>query len=153
MKIIMLSVISKTRFRKWIGLLFPVLFVAMVLGCSGKKEVKNEPAFRKWKIMAEESKAHSPSKRARTIDLSAADERGMMSEEHEKAAPERPLPTQKITMTMRNTDVNVILRALARAADQNIMLNDEVKGITNVEVIDTPWDQVFRGILRTRGLT
>jgi type IV pilus assembly protein PilQ len=65
----------------------------------------------------------------------------------------RPLPDQRVTMTMRNTDVNVILRALARSADQNIMMNEGVAGITNISVINTPWDQVFRAILATRGLT
>jgi type IV pilus assembly protein PilQ len=53
---------------------------------------------------------------------------------------------------MRNTDVSAILHALARAAGQNIMMNDGVTGITNVNVKNAPWDQVFRGVLRTNGL-
>jgi len=149
----MLPVISQFYSRKKIFWFHFVVFgFAWILGCSGKKEVKKEPEFRKWKIMAEESQAHSPSERVRAIDLSEGEEE-IAPEVQENVAPVKSLPSQKVTMTMRNTDVNVILRALARTAGQNIMINDEVKGITNVEVNDTPWDQVFCGILRTRGLT
>ncbi|MCP4579476.1 MAG: type IV pilus secretin PilQ [Deltaproteobacteria bacterium] len=149
----MASVTSNFYLRKEaLGLFLAVFMVALNLGCSGKKEIKKQPGYEKWKIMAEESKAHSPSERVRVIDLSEG-EQDIVEAEKGKAVPEKSLPTEKVSMTMHNTDVNVILRALARTADQNIMINDEVKGVTNVEVTDTPWDQVFNGILRTRGLT
>jgi len=71
----------------------------------------------------------------------------------EQKAATKVLPTTPVSMTMRDTDVNVILRALARIANQNIMMNKEVSGVTNINVVEAPWDEVFTGILRTRGLT
>jgi type IV pilus assembly protein PilQ len=70
-----------------------------------------------------------------------------------KVEAERPLPAKKITIKMNNVDVAVLLRALAKAADQNIMINEKVKGITDINIKEAPWDQVFRSILRTHGLT
>jgi type IV pilus assembly protein PilQ len=49
-------------------------------------------------------------------------------------------------------DINVILRALAQAANVNIMLRSGVKGETSINVENKPWDQTFLGILKTNGL-
>jgi type IV pilus assembly protein PilQ len=46
-----------------------------------------------------------------------------------------------------------LLRALARAADVNIILNDKIAGRSNINITQSPWDQVFLGILRTHNLT
>ena len=43
--------------------------------------------------------------------------------------------------------------AMAKAANQNIMINERVKGKANISISEAPWDQVFIGILRTHGLT
>ena len=135
-------------------------------GCVSDKAREKDPFFEKWKQMAEASRGHSPALGTRTFDLPAAegekkpapvariskaDIKGQ--EPAEEAKKRRPLPTEKVTMAMRNTDVNVILRALARSVGQNIMMNEGVTGVTNINVKDTPWDQVFKAILATRGLT
>jgi type IV pilus assembly protein PilQ len=54
---------------------------------------------------------------------------------------------------MSNVEVPVLLRALARAADVNIILNERVTGRSNINITQAPWDQVFLGILRTHNLT
>ena len=56
-------------------------------------------------------------------------------------------------MKMNNIDVAVLLRALARAADQNIILNEKVSGKININIHQAPWDEVFLGILQTHGLS
>ena len=72
-----------------------------------------------------------------------------------KTAPERerPLPTKRISLKMSNVDVTTLLRALARAADVNIILNDKITGRSNINISQAPWDNVFLGILRTHNLT
>ncbi len=124
----------------------------MIPGCSQTVEVRQDPFFDEWKAKAESSRAHSPSAKPRIIDLPERQEK-VVSAEKIKIEPEKPLPKDKVTMNMRNTDVNVVLRALALTAGQNIMMNEGVSGVTNINVKGTPWDQVFKGILRTRGLT
>jgi len=141
------------KHKKWQFLVFALSMILVLTGCAAKKSTKKDPFFEKWKAMAEKSKAYSPPERRRAIDLPEKTMEVAPEEEELKVEIEKLLPTQKVTMRMRNTDVNVILRALARTTGQNIMLNEGVKGITNIDVIETPWDHVFLGILRTRGLS
>ncbi len=57
-----------------------------------------------------------------------------------KARPEKALPTRKVTMKMYDVDVDVLIRTLARAANQNIMINEKVKGKADVSIKNAPWD-------------
>ena len=66
---------------------------------------------------------------------------------------ERLLPTSILSLKMHDIDLAVLLRAMARAAGQNIMINEKVAGKANINITRAPWDQVFLGILRTHGLT
>ncbi len=63
------------------------------------------------------------------------------------------LPDQKISMKMHNVEIALLLRTLARAADQNMIISENVKGKTSLNIKDSPWDEVFRCILKTYGLT
>ena len=140
--------------QKWIGgPVFVLVFFLLLTGCANKKARQSEAFFRKWKIMAQEARATSPSERSRAVQLPEAKTQEPTAEEEPlRPVPERALPKQKVTLRMQNTSVPVRLRALARAADQNVMINADVNGKINISVKETPWDQVFRGILRTQGL-
>lgn len=130
--------------------IFPLILA--ISGCTWEKQAKKEdPFFEKWQKKADESWGHSPEATPRTIDLPERKE--VADIQVKKAKIKRPLPRTRVTMTMRDTDVNVILRALARSANQNVMLNEGVKGVTNINVRNAPWDEVFLAILKTRGLT
>jgi type IV pilus assembly protein PilQ len=129
-----------------------VVLMGLCLGCANDKAAEKDPFFGKWKEQAEQSKAYSPDRRVRSIELSEKAKESTL-EERDRAFPERPLPAQKVSLRMHETDVPVLLRALARLVDQNIMINADVKGKININAKDAPWDQVFQGILRTRGLT
>ena len=126
-----------------------VVCIGLAFGCGSGKTMKKTPAMQKWIRLAEKSKPRSPVQRQRTIE---EQEKKIASGESAPVS-ERPLPTQKVTLRIINEDISVLLRALARAANQNIMLNAEVEGKINISVMDTPWDQVFRGALATVGLT
>lgn len=127
--------------------------------CAPKKEVKKDVFFDKWKIMAENSRGYSPSSR-KPVETEPAEKQAsiLKQEEHpvqlkSMLETERLLPTTPVTMKMHDIDVTVLLRALAKAADQNIMINEKVKGKANININRAPWDQVFKGLLRTHGLT
>jgi type IV pilus assembly protein PilQ len=132
-------------------LFFIIFLFALLPGCAGKKSVTKDPFFEKWKIRAEKSKGYSPSAKKRVVDISR--KKGALAGERIKARPEKALPTRKVTMKMYDVDVDVLIRTLARAANQNIMINEKVKGKADVSIKNAPWDQVFRGILRTNGLS
>ena len=136
-----------------------VMIAIMIGGCAQKKDVKKDTFFDKWKIMAEGSRGYSPSSR-KTDDKPPAGKQPEISTPEGKpldvkpaAEPEKPFPTTPVSMKMHDIDVTVLLRALAKAADQNIMINEKVKGKANINISKAPWDQVFKALLRTHGLT
>jgi len=132
-------------------LFFIIFLFALLPGCASKKSVTKDPFFEKWKIRAEKSRGYSPSAKKRVVDISR--KKSALAGERIKARPEKALPTRKVTMKMYDVDVDVLIRTLARAANQNIMINEKVKGKADVSIKNAPWDQVFRGILRTNGLS
>ena len=123
-------------------------------GCSSKKELKDikDPFYEQWRVKAEEAKGTSPVEPP-PIDEKPYEIATPAGEAEPAPVVSRPLPTRKISLKMNDIDVAVLLRALARAADQNIILNEKVTGKVNINIHEAPWDQVFTGILRTNGLS
>ncbi|MBW1703469.1 MAG: hypothetical protein JRJ50_15425 [Deltaproteobacteria bacterium] len=149
----MLAKENSMRIRKrTLWLVFVISSLVLACGCASKKTTKEDPFFEKWKVMAEEARAHSPSEKVRSIEL-PKEKKEAVQEEEKEVVPEKPLPTQKISLSMHDMPVPVLLRALAKIAGQNIMINAGVKGKININVEAAPWDQVFLGVLRTQGLT
>ena len=131
--------------------IFSIFFIALICGCATQKKEKSNLFFDEWKVKAQESKGFSPSARKFDRVLSpkkakSASASGLLSEY------KKPLPKKKITMKMNDIEVSVLLRALSRVANQNIMLNEKIRGKININITKAPWDQVFKSILRTHGL-
>ena len=133
----------------------PILFVllaAVAFGCaSSNQETASNKFFEEWKAKVEDAQGYSPPAKRRTREGLDAPIPRIDSELLLKQ--EKPLPTRRITMKMSDIDVSVLLRALARVANQNIMLNEKVSGNVNINITDAPWDQAFLSLLRTQGLT
>ena len=127
-----------------------VLFFAFFFGCAGKEVEKREPFFEKWRVVAKESRGYSPPKKRRSIEL-PVEIKEVTPEQ--KAKAEKPLPTKKITLRMHKIDITVLFRALARAVNLNIIINESVKGKISINAKKAPWNEVFRSILRTQGLS
>ncbi len=131
-----------------------LMTAAWISGCSSKKDLKDvkDPFYEQWRAKAEESKGHS------AIEPPAVDEApfeiaGQERAEASEPEIERSLPTQKLSLKMNSIEVSVLLRALAKAANQNIILNEKVSGKIDINIHQAPWDQVFLGILRTYNLS
>jgi type IV pilus assembly protein PilQ len=132
-----------------------VVAVLVISGCADKKALSPSDQFiERWKARAEESKGNSPaaarSEGPRDLPRPAAAKPGDLKPDPDR---DKPLPTRRISLKMSNVDVTTLLRALARAADVNIILNDKITGRSNINISQSPWDQVFLGILRTHNLT
>lgn len=136
------------------NLLAVVISVLLVGSCATPKKEKQDPFFDKWKTKAETSKGISPAtqkplgEQPQVIKPKAPPAAAKIKEKKQK-----PLPTRTISLKMTNIGVAVVLRALARAADQNIIVSEQVAGKININITQAPWDQVFLGILRTQGLS
>ncbi len=128
-----------------------VLALLLLSGCSQPQKTETaDPFMDKWKARAQESKGASPA--PSTTPRDGVKETPARPADVRQDA-ERPLPTKRVSLKMSNVEVPVLLRALARAADVNIILNERVAGRSNINITQAPWDQVFLGILRTHNLT
>ncbi|MBU4273917.1 MAG: type IV pilus secretin PilQ, partial [Planctomycetes bacterium] len=142
-----------------IEFVFFILIISLLSGCASQKGEKKDPFFEKWKIKAEQSEGFSPSVRRRAVDLpekaiikEKAEQEGVAPEMSEAVKPEKTLPSDKISMKMRDIELPVLLRTLAKAANQNIIINEKVIGKVNINIENASWDQAFKGILRSYGL-
>ena len=135
-----------------LGAIIVCLSMGLIVGCAQKEEIKPPDEFyQKWQAKAETAKKTAPAIKPQPIEpIAKTIEK--VPEPVKPLAPTKPLPKKRISLKMSNVDVAVLLRALARAADANIVLNEKVTGKTNVNISKAPWDQVFLSILRTHGL-
>jgi type IV pilus assembly protein PilQ len=128
-----------------------VLVSASLSGCTTPQPEKTRTTMEEWQKKAEDSHGFSPSARDRTLDLKPKRIETIGADLGQSIAT-RPLPKRRITMKMHLADVTVLLRALARAVDLNIMINESVHGRISINVTDAHWDEVFTGILNSQGL-
>ncbi|MBU2549689.1 MAG: type IV pilus secretin PilQ [Proteobacteria bacterium] len=124
---------------------------ALFLGCAPDRTQKPDPFFDKWRARAEESKANKPTK----VKDELGDNRSRLTRLQKELRAEfiKPLPKKKITVKLRDLPAAVALHAVARAVDQNILINETVQGKVTLDVKDVPWDQVFSSILSSQSLT
>lgn len=137
--------------------LFLALLVLLALAaCASKQEADSGPDdMEKWRRMAEQSMGHSPSPRG---DLGEADlekhtvDKAQVISARNKAK-DRALPSFKVSLRMHDADLIAILQALSRASGQSIVVSPNVQGTVNINIVDMPWDQVFKGVLRSNQLS
>jgi type IV pilus assembly protein PilQ len=132
----------------------------MVGGCA--KKPKKDAFTEHWDAQARKSEGYSPSAHPRKVEFSKAT---IAAKKEEKTAekPVRPLPKQRVTLRMYDTDLVSVVRAMARAANQNVVLSASIPGSAggaqdkplriNVNVVDAPWDETFQSILTSNGLS
>ncbi len=143
----------KTGDGSWVIICVSILFLALAGGCAGNKQEAKAPVQEKevnWEKLAETSKGHSPSPIKKNITIQ--DYQQQIGKEH-AAVQEKPLPTKKVSLKMRNADLKAILRALARATDINLFVKDDIKVVTSVDFEAVPWNEVFTSLLKAYGLT
>jgi type IV pilus assembly protein PilQ len=138
----------------WGGTIGVLLSTLLILGCAANETVKKEIPFEKWATMAETQTGNSPAPRDRGISIAQEFLQGTgEAGEEQKIAPVRELPTQPVSLKMRQADIKTVLRSLARIVDMNVLAKSEIKGELTIDFRDVPWNQAFNGILRTQGLT
>ena len=145
-----------------VGSILGAFVVALLMGCSGRQEYE-KPAEKsmfidEWKEKAEASQGYSPGREKSRASLRETDQTHDPAKIVKPTAPpikgawKKPLPSDEINMRMHDVHIAVLLKALARIANQNIMINDNVKGTASINIKSAPWNQVFEGILKTNGL-
>ena len=125
----------------------------LMTGCASDAPPKKDPFFEKWKTLEETSAGSSPVAQPRVIDFGETVSKSETGTPEEKPiASVRLLPTNEISLTMRQADVKSVLRSLALAVNVNILIKNEIKGEVSVDFKSVPWDQAFTSILRMQAL-
>ncbi|MDY6903590.1 MAG: type IV pilus secretin PilQ [Thermodesulfobacteriota bacterium] len=148
-----------------------LVLISMMLalwGCAGKKEtVQQQDFFDEWRAKAESAKGYSPAAATPAPpDQSIAETREdiihqadvkpaykLGAHDNEALTGLSELPDSPVTIKMTNTDISVLLRALAKAAGKNIVISANVGGMANINAENVPWNEAFASLLRTHGLT
>lgn len=140
------------------------MLVMFVGGCFTKVEMQKDPLFESWRQKGQQAKTPPTEKpeppaeqKMATVQATPNALAAPEAIKRQKTAdavvlPKMPLPSQKISLKMHDVEVAVLLRALARVANQNLMISENVQGKTSLTVNDAPWDQVFYSILNTNSL-
>ena len=125
----------------------------LMAGCASDAPPKKDPFFEKWKTLEETSAGSSPVAQPRVIDFGETVSKSETGTPEEKpVASVRLLPTNEISLKMRQADVKSVLRSLALAVNVNILIKNEIKGEVSVDFKSVPWDQAFTSILRMQAL-
>lgn len=140
-----------TTMRKILLFCVPAALVCFVaVGCAGKTQLQPDPFFEEWRLKAAESQGFSPDQELEAIDV---DEFVAEMEPEIEEIPEPPLPTTMVSLQLRDVPISVLLQALSRAVNQNIVSPAAVhEKNVNANLDNVPWDQAFRSILAVHGL-
>ncbi|HCR14211.1 type II and III secretion system protein [Solidesulfovibrio sp.] len=137
------------------------LVVASLTAPGCVKKPPQDAFIRHWDTMANKSEGYTPTAHPRKIEKEQA-AITTPKQVREEAKPVKRLPTQRVTLRMYDTDLVAVVRAMARAANQNVVLSSSIPGSANggqgglrinVNVADAPWDETFKSILVSNGLT
>ncbi|MCJ8501982.1 type IV pilus secretin PilQ [Desulfatitalea alkaliphila] len=129
-----------------------MLGIVWFWGCAHDARESQPSPLEVWRQKAEQSGGYSPSARERSIALQPKQIETVGGTGSASAGPARDLPDGPVTLKMHLAEVPVLLRALARAVDLNIMINESVTGRLSINVNNAPWNQVFVGVLKSQGL-
>lgn len=136
------------------GLHALLLVLLLLPGCTSTSVVRKDPVMSSLnqpaaplpdRIVAAEEAALPPALASTPLEQAAI--AGVFQE--------RRLPTNTIAdlELTDEADVVTIIRALAKAADVNILISPQVTGRMGFAFRNIPWDQAFRSVINAAGLT
>jgi len=75
------------------------------------------------------------------------------SARHTHGATTTPvMPSKTVSLDVKDADVRDVLRLLADTGGINILTSGEVQGTVTTRLLDVPWEQALKAILRLTGL-
>ena len=148
------------------------LLIPVFIGCANTRRMSKEDLFfQKWKERADATQSYSPVSKPRVLTEQREEAKDQkkaiysgekplipLNQQRETSAEaekkqEKQLPTDPVSLSMSDVELSTLLRTLAKAVDLNLMVNQSVKGKANINIKQSPWDQVFKGLLATHSLT
>ena len=131
-------------------ILLCTLFIFLLSGCASTQKEPEEDFIEQWLRQSETARGYSPDIRER--DVLEVEESLPYPDKRDEAPVEPDLPEDRVTLRLSDAPVESVLRAMARAADQNMLIGDSVAGNMSVDIRNVPWNQAFTSIIASRGL-
>ncbi len=136
------------------------VLIPLLAGCfpATDNAQQKDPFFDEWRAKANTSLPIGPESRKTTATSQDAGNTvapAVTLETEQKVTVgvnKEDLPSQKISITFVDTPLGTVLRSLGRMAGQNILINPSISGMVNTHIVDTPWNDVFLGIVSSYGL-
>ncbi len=131
---------------------------SLLAGCFATDTARKDPFFDEWRAKAENSLPIGPDARKTPTTGQEAGQVALPANQADASQKMPPgvdktdLPSQKISITFIDTPLGTVLRSLGRMAGQNILINPSVTGSVNTHIVDTPWNDVFLGLISSYGL-
>jgi type IV pilus assembly protein PilQ len=132
------------------------VLLALSGGCTSTQMAIEDPFFEKWQSAKQQSR-HAVAQANEEIVL--AEEPPVEEEIQVTVTPEQEAD-QRLPTTLVNdlalaekTPVAVVLRTLADAGDQNILIGEGVTQTIQMSFDNVPWNEAFKSILSSAGLT
>jgi len=124
--------------RRYAAMIAACLLAGAFLAAGCSKPPEKDPFFDHWRDKADASQGYSPTAGPKNLAVEAkpieAAQKARVSETSLNARPvvmeigqEKRLPTTRVSLKMYNTDLVAVLRALARAANQNIVVSSTLR--------------------------
>jgi type IV pilus assembly protein PilQ len=147
--------VTNSRCLRLLGASCGVL-VVLCGGCKTTDMAMEDPFFEKWQSVKEQSRLADVkfSEENQLPEVYADDDQVLTPLSPSEEADQR-LPTTivKDLSLSEKTEVAVVLRTLAEAGSQNILIGEGVTQLVEVHFADVPWNEAFKSILSTAGLS
>ena len=152
----------KVVFQRSLAVIQLLILFALLSGCV--KKPQKDGFVEHWEAKASKSEGFSPTPLKRKVEYSKTIVK-TGDEESETKQQQKKLPTLKVgALRMYNTNIVAVVRALARIANQNIIFSSSIPGVNegtkddksmlvNIDVRDAAWDEIFKNLLSSSGLT
>ena len=143
-------------FRRFVGLSLglPLWMSAIWAGCAGPAVVDKAPSMSGALAEREAPGAEKDSKPSRALppvlESSPKESASVSKETVVRELPTLVLSDLELT---DEADVATILRTLAKAAGVNMLVSPKVSGTVTFAFKNVPWDQAFRSVVSSAGLT
>lgn len=135
-----------SKFRRYaVSVLTYILVFNMIFAVGCKKQPQQDQFFAKVDEQAKSSIGNSPTQAPRNIEYSSSkisDVDRLLTTLQSK----KELPKMKITLQMYDTNIVSVIRAMARAANQNVIISSSIPGVISHNFLkdmqNTPINQI-----------
>lgn len=124
------------------------LLIALILlsSCTHKQKEYTD-LISNWQEKAQEARTRPIRQRQKTLTRET-----VISNTEQKTLIDEKLPKKNITVKYYQQDLSSVMRSMGKLAGLNTIVDDSLVQKVTMEITDTPWNEVFKGLLESYSL-